>query len=95
MHKQVLRADTTIGTEDAFYLVLGEHEITLPANPAPNQLVTFHGSHDGASINFNGRDYMFGVDPGQYTDFNTFANTDLSSRFYLYWVDPFWFWMAQ
>ena len=95
MHKQVIQADTVIGTEDAFYLVLGAHEIFLPANPAPNQLILFHGNQDGASINFNGNYYMYGADPGHYTDLNTFANLDLSRKFYLYWVDPFWYWSPQ
>src|SRR5699024_8579520 len=31
--------------EDAFYLVLGDHDIFLPHNPAPNQILTFVGNH--------------------------------------------------
>ena len=95
MSKHVIRASTTIGTEDAFYLVLGAHEITLPANPAPDQMLLFHGNTAEASINFNGNYYMYGTDPGQWTTLNTFAPLDLSNRFYLYWVDSFWFWWPQ
>lgn len=84
----------TIGTEDAFYLVMGAHEITLPSNPAPNQMITFHGNHEGASINFNGNYYMYGTDPNLYNDQNTFANLDLSRRFVLYWLGSYWFWSA-
>lgn len=94
-HKQVIRTDITIGTEDAFYLVLGAHEITLPAVPVPDQLITFRGNSAGASINFNGHYYMFGNDPGHYTDMNTFAQSDLTGRFHLYWVDPYWFWLPE
>jgi hypothetical protein len=92
--KHVIRQNTTIGTEDAFYLVLGAHEITLPAFPANNQMITFVGSHTEARINFNGNFYMFSDDPGLYNDLNTFASVDLSKKFVLFWVDYFWYWSA-
>ena len=95
MQKQVIRSNTYIGTEDAFYLVLGAHEIVLPFSPAPNQLIEFRGNNTGARINFNGNYYMFGEDPGLYWDLNTFAQTDLTRSFILFWADNVWIWMAN
>ena len=38
---------------------------------------------------------MFGEDPGLYWDLNTFAQTDLTRSFILFWADNVWIWMAN
>ena len=82
-------------SEPMHLLVLGPHEVTLPANPAAGQFVVVLGADSGGMVDFGARGHTWETNPGPpETGSWTFAQLELTKHFALYWDGVVWQWVS-